>query len=290
MRRQPSEGINILVYGAPGLGKVTEFARFLAEECNLELFEVASSDRDGDPIEGGTRLSGYHAALKLLKPSRSMIMFDEAEDIFGGGQDSIFAPRPSRNSTRRGLTIRWRRTPCRPSGLPMRFPGLIGHSSADSRWSSRCPRPPHGNCAIWSRRLWGAAPSRFPRGSSSRTRPSWLSTWAAIVDGQYDETDINVNALPICHCAQRDVFMNPVFWVGGTNVLILPDIGQILKSLAEYKATMFFAPPTVWIGMLRHPDLATYDLSHLKKCYYGASIMPVEILKEIMEKFPGTGI
>ncbi len=28
----------------------------------------------------------------------------------------------------------------------------------------------------------------------------------------------------------------------------------------------------------------------MKKCYYGASIMPVEILKEIMEKFPGTGI
>ena len=112
----------------------------------------------------------------------------------------------------------------------------------------------------------------------------------AIVDGQYDETDINVNALPIYHCAQRDVFMNPVFWVGGTNVLIMPDIGQILKSLADYKATMFFAPPTVWIGMLSHPDLKKYDLSHLKKCYYGASIMPVEILKEIMEKFPGTGI
>ena len=91
VRRQPREGINILVYGAPGLGK-TEFARFLAEDCNLELFEVASSDRDGDPLEAGTRLSGYRAALKLLKPSRSMIMFDEAEDVFGGRQDSIFAP------------------------------------------------------------------------------------------------------------------------------------------------------------------------------------------------------
>jgi len=50
-----------------------------------------------------------------------------------------------------------------------------------------------------------------------------------IVDGQYDEDDINVNALPIYHCAQRDVFMNPVFWVGGTNILMAPDIGQILK-------------------------------------------------------------
>jgi fatty-acyl-CoA synthase len=111
-----------------------------------------------------------------------------------------------------------------------------------------------------------------------------------IIDGQYDSEDINVNALPIYHCAQRDVFMNPIFWLGGTNVLMGPDIGQILKNIAAYKATMFFAPPTVWIGILRHPDFTKHDLSSLKKCYYGASIMPVEILKEIMERLPGTKI
>jgi fatty-acyl-CoA synthase len=53
---------------------------------------------------------------------------------------------------------------------------------------------------------------------------------------------------------------------------------------------MFFAPPTVWIGMMRHPDFDRYDLSCLKKCYYGASIMPVEVLKEMLERLPGAGI
>ena len=28
---------------------------------------------------------------------------------------------------------------------------------------------------------------------------------------------------------------------------------------------MFFAPPTVWIGLLRHPDFDKYDLSSLEK-------------------------
>ncbi len=111
-----------------------------------------------------------------------------------------------------------------------------------------------------------------------------------IIDGRYDSNDININALPIYHCAQRDVFMNPIFWIGGTNILMGPDIGLILKNIAEFKATMFFAPPTVWIGMLRHPDFDKYDLSSLVKCYYGASIMPKEILKELLEKFPGAGI
>ncbi len=130
----------------------------------------------------------------------------------------------------------------------------------------------------------------LPKGVIISNQALMAQYMGTIVDGQYDEDDINVNALPIYHCAQRDVFMNPVFWVGGTNVLIMPDIGQILKSIAQYKATMFFAPPTVWIGMLRHPEFAKNDLSSLKKCYYGASIMPMEILKELMERFPGTRV
>lgn len=109
----------------------------------------------------------------------------------------------------------------------------------------------------------------------------------AIVDGRYESSDVNVNALPIYHCAQRDVFLNPIFWVGGTNILMAPDIGAILKTIDQYRANMFFAPPTVWIGILRHPDFDRYDLSCLTKCYYGASIMPVEVLKELMERLPG---
>ncbi|GAB6887871.1 acyl-CoA synthetase [Desulfothermus okinawensis JCM 13304] len=111
-----------------------------------------------------------------------------------------------------------------------------------------------------------------------------------IVDGGYESSDVNVNALPIYHCAQRDVFMNPIFWLGGENILITPEIPEILKNIEKYKATMFFAPPTVWIGMLRHPDFDKYNLSSLKKLYYGASIMPVEVLKEILEKFEGAKV
>jgi fatty-acyl-CoA synthase len=130
----------------------------------------------------------------------------------------------------------------------------------------------------------------LPKGVIISNQALMAEYMGCIIDGQYDEDDININALPIYHCAQRDVFMNPIFWVGGTNVLMAPDIGMILKNIQDFKATMFFAPPTVWIGMLRHPDFTKYDLSTLKKCYYGASIMPVEILKEIMEKVPGAKI
>ena len=112
----------------------------------------------------------------------------------------------------------------------------------------------------------------------------------AIIDGKYEASDININALPIFHCAQRDVFMNPVFWIGGTNILMPPNPGQILAAIEKYRATMFFAAPTVWIAILRHPDFDKYNLSSLVKCYYGASIMPVEILREMLQRFPKAGV
>ena len=127
----------------------------------------------------------------------------------------------------------------------------------------------------------------LPKGVIISNQALMAQYMGAIIDGGYDSGDINVNALPIYHCAQRDVFLNPIFWVGGTNILMVPDIGMILKTIDRYRANMFFAPPTVWIGILRHPDFERYDLSCLTKCYYGASIMPVEVLKELMARLPG---
>ncbi|MGA9479557.1 MAG: AMP-binding protein, partial [Desulfobacterales bacterium] len=130
----------------------------------------------------------------------------------------------------------------------------------------------------------------LPKGVIISNQALMAQYMGCIVDGGYDADDVNVNALPIYHCAQRDVFLNPVFWVGGTNILMLPDIGKILKAIADYRASMFFAPPTVWIGLLRHPDFDKHDLTSLRKCYYGASIMPVEVLKEMLERLPGARI
>lgn len=127
----------------------------------------------------------------------------------------------------------------------------------------------------------------LPKGVIISNQALMAQYMGAIIDGGYESGDINVNALPIYHCAQRDVFLNPIFWVGGTNILMMPDVGAILKTIDRYRANMFFAPPTVWIGILRHPDFDRYDLSCLTKCYYGASIMPVEVLKELMQRLPG---
>ncbi len=110
---------------------------------------------------------------------------------------------------------------------------------------------------------------------------------SCIIDGQYTAEDVNINALPVYHCAQRDVFLTPALMVGATNILLYAaDPRSIMESIARYKVTMCFAPPTVWIGLMRNPDFDKYDLSSVSKGYYGASIMPVEVLKELMQRLP----
>ena len=111
---------------------------------------------------------------------------------------------------------------------------------------------------------------------------------SCIVEGEIAQGDRILHALPLYHCAQLDVFLGPAIYVGATNVITgAPSADNILTLLARHRATSFFAPPSVWIALLRSPRFADTDLSALAKGYYGASIMPVEILRELAARLPG---
>ena len=54
----------------------------------------------------------------------------------------------------------------------------------------------------------------LPKGVIISNQALMSEYMGAIIDGGYESDDISVNALPIFHCAQRDVFLNPMFWIG----------------------------------------------------------------------------
>jgi fatty-acyl-CoA synthase len=125
----------------------------------------------------------------------------------------------------------------------------------------------------------------LPKGVVLTNQSLMAQYMGCILEGEFRQDDVSINAMPIFHCAQRDVVMTPLFWVGATNVMLpVAEVPKILEAIESHRATVFFAPPTVWIGMLRHPDFEKRNLSSLRKGYYGASIMPVEILKEIQQR------
>jgi len=84
------QGVNILLYGLPGTGK-TELTKVLAKKLKAKLFEVSYTDDEDSPIDGTTRLKAYKSAQALLSNKRTLLMYDEAEDIFESS-NSFFAP------------------------------------------------------------------------------------------------------------------------------------------------------------------------------------------------------
>jgi fatty-acyl-CoA synthase len=134
----------------------------------------------------------------------------------------------------------------------------------------------------------------YTSGTESRPKGAVLSHSAliaqytsCIVDGGMDAGDVELHAMPLFHCAQQHCFLVPDIYLGGTSLIVpAPEPAALLEAIERHRITKLFAPPTVWIGLLRHPDFERRDLSSLRKGYYGAAIMPVEVLREIGERLP----
>ncbi|WP_232661527.1 acyl-CoA synthetase [Pseudonocardia sp. TRM90224] len=126
-----------------------------------------------------------------------------------------------------------------------------------------------------------------PKGVMLSSRSLVAQYVSCVIDGGMSADDIEVHSLPLYHCAQLDCFLSVDVYLGATSIILpAPDPAAILATIERERATKLFCPPTVWIALLRHPDFASRDLSSLRKGYYGASAMPVEVLKELQQRLP----
>ncbi|MBO0843125.1 MAG: acyl-CoA synthetase [Nocardioides sp.] len=134
----------------------------------------------------------------------------------------------------------------------------------------------------------------FTSGTESRPKGALLSSrslmWhyvSCVVGGEMSADDIDLHTMPLYHCAQLDCFLGVDVYLGATSVLLpAPEPSAVLRAIEEHGITKYFAPPTVWIGLLRSSDFDRADLSTLRKGYYGASPMPVAVLEEMQQRLP----
>ncbi len=71
-------------------------------------------------------------------------------------------------------------------------------------------------------------------------------------------------------------------------MVLLPkfDVEQALKTIDKQKPTLFPGAPTMYIGLLNHPDIGNYDLSSIKACLSGSAPLPVDV-QEKFERITG---
>jgi fatty-acyl-CoA synthase len=136
--------------------------------------------------------------------------------------------------------------------------------------------------------LYTSGTTAAPKGAMM-THGALLAEYeSCIVEAGHEAEDRVLGALPLYHSAQMHCFMMPHLLLGASTTLVQAfDPAVCLRAIESERITSFFAPPTGWIALLRHPDFATRDLTSLRKIYYGASIMPVPVLQELRQRLPG---
>jgi fatty-acyl-CoA synthase len=135
--------------------------------------------------------------------------------------------------------------------------------------------------------IYTSGTTAAPKGAALTHHAILTQYQSCIYDLEFRGEDKALAALPLYHVAQMHCFTMPQLLVGAATVLITtPMPEQVLALIEQHRITSFFAPPTVWISLLRHADFDKRDLGSLVNLYYGASIMPVPVLHELRARLP----
>jgi acyl-CoA synthetase (AMP-forming)/AMP-acid ligase II len=126
-----------------------------------------------------------------------------------------------------------------------------------------------------------------PRGALYTEGRNIENTRTKAIELGIEAGDKHIMILPLFHIGGYSHFWG-FFYVGGSNVIMQQrsfDPAATLKTIQDEKATDIHIVPTQLVPMLGLPDVKQYDLSSLKRIWYAASPMPVELLRRGMEKF-----
>ncbi|MBI2525658.1 MAG: AMP-binding protein [Candidatus Rokubacteria bacterium] len=79
--------------------------------------------------------------------------------------------------------------------------------------------------------------------------------------------------------------------VGSTQVVMETfDAGEALRLIEAERVTIFSGVPTMFITLLGHPSFGRFDLRSLRTGSIGASPVPVEIMRRILDRERGLGM
>ncbi|MBW2632232.1 MAG: AMP-binding protein, partial [Deltaproteobacteria bacterium] len=95
---------------------------------------------------------------------------------------------------------------------------------------------------------------------------------------------------PFFHSFGLTVGINLSAYRGWVNILVpKPQPEPLLETIAKFKPSFMALVPTMYIGMLNHPDIRKTDMRCIKGCFSGGSPLPVEVINDF-EKITGAVI
>jgi long-chain acyl-CoA synthetase len=133
--------------------------------------------------------------------------------------------------------------------------------------------------------IYTSGTTGVPRGALYTQRRFIEDSKTLVIDLGLQPGDKHVQIAPLFHIA-GNTFFRAFLYVGGCNVILkFFDPAATLQTIQDERATHMNFVPTHLVAILSLPDLNKYDISSLKFMWYGASPMPLEVLKKGMKAF-----
>ena len=87
-----------------------------------------------------------------------------------------------------------------------------------------------------------------------------------------------LGVLPFFHVYGLTVCLNFSVALGAT-LIVVPkfEVEDVLKLINRHKPTLFPGAPTMYIGVINHPEVKKYDLSSITACISGSAPLPQEV-------------
>ena len=133
----------------------------------------------------------------------------------------------------------------------------------------------------------------YTSGTTGRPKGAELSHFTLYMNAdvpgrlfEFDDDDVVITVLPLFHVFGLSSILNISVLLRGTMTLVVRfDPGKVLEVIQRDRVTVFEGVPTMFIGLLHHPDLDSYDLSSLRIAVSGGAAIPAETIDAFEQKF-----
>jgi long-chain acyl-CoA synthetase len=137
--------------------------------------------------------------------------------------------------------------------------------------------------------LYTSGTTGFPKGALLTHRSLIGTIGKGALTGEswsgWDADDCCLIAMPLFHIGGTGWALHALHAGARMVILARPDIDLIIDAVEREAVTKMFAVPAVLNMILQHPKARTADLSSLTELLYGASPIPLDVLKGAMGVF-----
>jgi len=265
-----NSSVNSLIHGLKSLGvKKGDVIGVLSWNC-LEYIDVY-----GAAMKGGFIISPFNSRLQADELDY-VINYSEANTIFVGPElvETFMSMLPRFGKIKNFISFKGS------------FPDMISYQGLMAGQSTSEPdvRVAEDDPLFI---FYTSGTTGVPRGALYKQGGSMDDTKRFAIALSLECGDKHIQIMPLFHVGGAKNLWG-YFFIGGSNVMmpqISFDAAATLQAIQDERATDIHIVPTHLAAFLALPGVDKYDLSSLKRMFYAASPMPLELLKKGMEKW-----